>query len=82
MAKTGAGAGVKTLVTSIVGLLLIVVIGAMVFYEVVDSIEGTSSEVNDTKDKAKKVGGTVFGLLILLGLLLVAVALINVFGGI
>jgi len=65
-------------VGGLIALLVIIGVGAMIFYQVTDSFEGTNNETNDTIDETQDMGATVFGLLPIIALVLVASIIIGV----
>jgi len=65
-------------VGGLIALLVVIGVGAMIFYQITDNFEGTSNESNDTIDEAQEMGTTVFGLLPIIALVLVASIIIGV----
>ena len=77
-------AGYVKIVGGLVALLLMIIVGIMVFWEVSDSIELDSTEANDSKNETTDMASTVFGLLPIIALVVVASIIIGViigFGG-
>ena len=73
-----AGTMYAGLVGGLIALLVVIGVGAMIFYQITDNFEGTSNESNDTIDEAQEMGTTVFGLLPIIALVLVASIIIGV----
>lgn len=77
-------AGYTKVVGGLVALLLTIIVGVMVFWETSDSIELDSSDANDSKDETTSMASTVFGLLPIVALVIVASIILGVvlgFGG-
>jgi len=66
------------LVGGLIALLVVVGVGGMIFYQITDGFTGTSDEANDTLDETQEMGTTVFGLLPIIALVLVAAVIIGV----
>jgi len=76
--------GYMSAVGSLVGLLLTIIIGVLVFWEVSDAIQMKSEEANESKNKTTDMASTVFGLLPIVALVVVAAIILGVilgFGG-
>jgi ABC-type anion transport system duplicated permease subunit len=76
--------GYMQVVGGLVALLLLIIVGIMLFWEVSDSIELNSSDANDSKNKTTDMATTVFSLLPIIALAAVASIIIGViigFGG-
>jgi len=78
----------KTAYTKIVGglvaLLLMIIIGVLVFWEVNDSITLSSNDANSSRNETTDMASTVFALLPIIALVVVASIIIGVvvgFGG-
>ena len=71
-------AGYTEVVGGLIALLVFIGVGAMIFYQITDSFEGTSDEANDTLNETEEMGTTVFGLLPIIALVLVAAVIIGV----
>ena len=65
-------------VGGLVALLVVIGVGAMIFYQITDNFEGTNNETNDTIDNTQEMGSTVFGLLPIIALVVVAAIIIGV----
>jgi len=59
-------------VGSLVALLLTIIIGVLVFWQVADSIEMESAEANESKNETTDMASTVFSLLPIIALVVVA----------
>jgi len=76
--------GYTKVVGSLVALLLTIIIGVLVFWEVNDAITLESSEANESRNKTTDMASTVFGLLPIVALVVVAAIILGVilgFGG-
>ena len=72
------------IVGGLVALLLTIIIGVMIFWEVNDSLTLGSAEANESRNKTTDMATTVFSLLPLVALVVVAgviLAVIMGFGG-
>jgi len=77
-------AGYVKVVGGLVALLLMIIVGILVFWETSDSIDLSSSEANDSKNNTEDMATTVFDLLPIIALAVVASIIIGViigFGG-
>ena len=70
--------GYTQVVGGLIALLVVIAVGAMIFHQVIDSFDGTSDEANDSINETKDMGTTVFGLLPIIALVLVAAIIIGV----
>lgn len=71
-------------VGGLVALLLTIIIGVLVFWEVNDAIELDSTEANESRDATTTMASTVFQLLPIVALVIVAGIILGVvlgFGG-
>jgi hypothetical protein len=76
--------GYTKIVGGLVALLLTIIIGVLVFWEVNDSITLSSDDANDSRNETTDTASTVFGLLPLVALVVVAsiiLAVVMGFGG-
>jgi len=81
--KNDKSAYVKV-VGGLVALLLMIIVGILVFWETSDSIDLSSSDANDSKNSTTDMASTVFDLLPIIALAVVASIIIGViigFGG-
>ena len=72
------------MIGALVALLLMIIIGIMVFWETSDSIELSSAAANTSRDNVEDMATTVFDLLPIIALAVVASIIIGViigFGG-
>mgnify|MGYP001475870586 CR=1 FL=1 len=77
-------AGYVRVIGGLVALLLMIIVGILVFWEVSDSIELNSDEANASKESTTEMATTVFDLLPIIALAVVASIIIGViigFGG-
>ena len=77
-------AGYVKIVGGLVALLLMIIVGILVFWETSDSIVLNSAEANESKNKTTDMASTVFSLLPIIALAVVASIIIGViigFGG-
>jgi heme/copper-type cytochrome/quinol oxidase subunit 4 len=71
-------------VGSVVALLLTIIVGVLVFWEVSEAITLDSEDANESKNKTTDMASTVFGLLPTVALVVVAAFILGVvlgFGG-
>jgi small-conductance mechanosensitive channel len=71
-------------VGSVVALLLTIIVGVLVFWEVSEAITLDSEDANESKNKTTDMASTVFGLLPTVALVVVAAIILSVilgFGG-
>ena len=72
------------IVGSLVALLLMIIVGVLVFWETSDAIDLPNDDANDSKDTTTDMATTVFNLLPIVALVVVAgiiIAVIMGFGG-
>ena len=77
-------AGYVKIVGGLVALLLMIIVGILVFWETSDAIDLSSDDANDSKNKTTDMASTVFSLLPIIALAVVASIIIGViigFGG-
>jgi len=77
-------AGYTEAVGGLVALLLVIIIGVLVFWEVNDSITFTNDNANESRNETLDMASTVFALLPLIALVIVAgiiLAVVMNFGG-
>jgi len=74
-------AGFMQTIGTLIALLVVIAVGAMIFFEVTDSFEGGSDEANTTIDDTQSMGETIFGLLPIIALVVVASLIIGVVAG-
>ena len=70
--------GYVKVVGALIGLLITIGIGALVFWEITDGITGTSEDANDSINETEGMASTVFGLLPLIALVVVGSILIGI----
>ncbi|MBD3321805.1 MAG: hypothetical protein GF350_11980 [Chitinivibrionales bacterium] len=70
--------GYVKVVGALIGLLITIGIGALVFWEITDGIDGSSTEANDSINETEDMASTVFGLLPLIALVVVGAILIGI----
>jgi len=76
--------GYTKIVGGLVALLLTIIVGVMVYWEVSDSITLSSDDANDTRNETNDMATTVFNLLPIVALVIVAGIILGVvlgFGG-
>jgi len=76
--------GYTKIVGGLVALLLTIIVGVMVYWEVSDSIELNNDDANDSRDETNDMATTVFNLLPIVALVIVAGIILGVvlgFGG-
>jgi len=72
------------IVGGLVALLLMIIVGVLVFWETSDAIDLPNDDANTSKDTVTDMASTVFGLLPIVALVIVAgiiIAVIMGFGG-
>jgi heme/copper-type cytochrome/quinol oxidase subunit 4 len=74
-------AGYVKIVGGLVALLLMIIVGILVFWETSDAIDLSSDDGNDSKDKTTEMATTVFSLLPIIALAVVASIIIGVIIG-
>ena len=62
----------------LIALLVTIGVGALVFWEITDNFEGSSTEANDSIDEVEDMAGTVFDLLPIIALVVVAAIIIGI----
>lgn len=70
--------GYVKVVGGLVALLIMIIIGVLVFWEVSDSITLSNSDANASKNTTTDMATTVFGLLPLIALVVVAAIILGV----
>lgn len=70
--------GYLKVVGGLVALLIMIIIGILVFWEVNDSITLSSDTANDSRNTTTSMASTVFGLLPLIALVVVAAIILGV----
>ena len=76
--------GYVKVVGGLVALLIMIIIGVLVFWEVNDAITLSSDDANESRNTTTSMATTVFGLLPLIALVVVAAIILGVilaFGG-
>ena len=73
--------GFTQVVGGLVALLLMIIVGVLIFWEVSDSITLTGNASNDCKNATTDMASTVFNLLPIVGLVVVAGIIIGVIMG-
>jgi len=73
--------GYTQVVGSLVALLLMIIVGILVFWETSDSIDLSSAEANSSKNSTTDMATTVFDLLPIIALAVVASIIIGVIIG-
>lgn len=82
--KQDETASYTQLVGGLVALLLVIIIGVMIFWQVNDSIVLSNDEANTSRDAVTDMASTVFALLPIVALVIVAgiiLAVVMGFGG-
>jgi len=74
-------AGYVKIVGGLVALLLMIIVGILVFWETSDSIELSSADANSSRDNTEDMATTVFDLLPIVALAVVASIIIGVIMG-
>ena len=69
--KNRLGAGFMSAIILLIGVMMAIAIGAIVFFAFINNITGTSSEANDTIAKLITYAVIVFGLLVIIPLIMV-----------
>jgi len=70
--------GYAKMVSGIVAFLIITIIGVMIFYSISENITLESSEAKESANKTKEQAKTVFSLMPIIALVLVAVTILAV----
>jgi len=73
--------GFTQVVGGLVALLLMIIVGVLIFWEVSDSIDLNNDDANDSKNTTTDMASTVFNLLPIVGLVVVAGIIIGVIMG-
>ena len=76
--------GYARVVGGIVGLLITIIVGILVYWSISPSIEFDSDDANDSRNETDNVAGTVFTLLPILGIVVIGGIMIGAvmsFGG-
>jgi len=68
-------------VGGLIALLVTIGVGALVFWEITDNFDGTSSEANDSLNETQDMASTVFDLLPIIALVVVATIIIGIVVG-
>ena len=66
------------IVGGLIALLVTIGVGALVFWEITDNFEGSSSDANDSIDEVEDMASTVFDLLPIIALVVVAAIIIGI----
>jgi len=74
-------AGYTQVVGGLIALLVVIGVGAMIFFQITDAFEGTSDSANESMDGVQDMGDTIFGLLPIIALVVVAAIIIAVVVG-
>jgi hypothetical protein len=70
--------GYTKVVGGLIALLVTIGVGALVFWEITDNFEGSSNESNDSIDGVEDMASTVFDLLPIVALVVVAAIIIGI----
>jgi hypothetical protein len=70
--------GYVKVVGGLVALLIMIIIGVLVFWEVNDAIDLSSDDANDSRNTTTDMATTVFGLLPLIALVVVAAIILGI----
>ena len=70
--------GYVKVVGALIALLVTIGVGALVFWEITDNFEGSSTEANESIAETESMASTVFGLLPIIALVVVAAIIIGV----
>ncbi|MBW2003754.1 MAG: hypothetical protein JRI72_03945 [Deltaproteobacteria bacterium] len=70
--------GYTQVVGGLIALLVTIGVGALVFWEIIDSFEGTSDAANDSMNATEDMASTVFELLPIIALVVVAAIIIGI----
>jgi NADH:ubiquinone oxidoreductase subunit 6 (subunit J) len=73
--------GYTQVVGGLIALLVVIGVGAMIFFQITDSFAGTSNESNEAMEGVQDMGETIFGLLPIIALVIVASIIIAVVVG-
>jgi len=69
--KNRIGAGFMSAIILLIGVMMAIAIGAIVFFAFINNISGTSAEANDTISNLITYAVIVFGLLVIIPLIMV-----------
>lgn len=70
--------GYTRVIGGLIALLVTIGVGALVFWEIIDSFEGTSAEANASMNSTTDMAATVFDLLPIVALVVVAAIIIGI----
>jgi len=70
--------GYTKVVGGLIALLVTIGVGALVFWEITDNFEGSSAEANDSMNSTTDMAATVFDLLPIIALVVVAAIIIGI----
>jgi len=70
--------GYTKVVGGLIALLVTIGVGALVFWEITDNFEGSSNESNESIDGVEDMASTVFDLLPIVALVVVAAIIIGI----
>jgi NADH:ubiquinone oxidoreductase subunit 6 (subunit J) len=73
--------GYTQVVGGLIALLVVIGVGAMIFFQITDSFAGTSDSANESMEGVQDMGETIFGLLPIIALVIVASIIIAVVVG-
>jgi len=76
--KAGNRDGYTKMIGSVIALLVVIGVGALVYWEITDNFEGSSDAANDSLNDTNNMASTVFGLLPIVALVIVAAVIIGV----
>lgn len=68
-------------VGGLIALLVTIGVGALVFWEITDNFDGTSDDANDSLNETQDMASTVFDLLPIIALVVVATIIIGIVVG-
>jgi flagellar biogenesis protein FliO len=68
-------------VGGLIALLVTIGVGALVFWEITDNFDGTSADANDSLNETQDMASTVFDLLPIIALVVVATIIIGIVVG-
>jgi uncharacterized membrane protein len=68
-------------VGGLIALLVTIGVGALVFWEITDNFDGTSGDANDSLNETQDMASTVFDLLPIIALVVVATIIIGIVVG-
>lgn len=73
--------GYTQVVGGLIALLVTIGVGAMVYFEITDNFEGSSEAANDSMNASNDMASTVFELLPIVALVVVATIIIGIVVG-